>query len=270
LIRVKTIKKTYLQSSKALSNWVLISVMVAGNWLFTFLALTKLGPFVFIFSYFNASALIGAIVEYSRHKSKFNFILILALLSLLIMFYFDDVLKHPGETQFYFYALLAAFFGYGYRRFSVKFSQKTQLNAAEVLSIRFFLLLLIAFCFIHPHDFIQLHWRDELLFFLITTVTFIIPLYCMQKSVLTIGAERFSLLSSCCPAMTAVLMLVTERQVIELTDILLSVMFFFISLATTIRKSVQKTQFDDISDEQRGKLSGWSLLTRNQQVLGRK
>lgn len=238
LLCFKSLKTTYQTSFNEKYLWVVISLSVAGNWGFTFLSLSKINSFLFIFTYFSASSIIATAFDYIKKKALKDFIFIFLMTFFLVIFF--SYLKLKNHTPHLFLggieAILSAFFGYLYRRYSVLFSQKTHLVAIQVLSVRFYLLLLIALIFLNWHEFQYLNFNALLQFVLLTVVSFLIPLFCMQKSVLLIGAEKFSVLTAMCPLVTAVLLLCMTHHTSGVYFIL-SVLIFGCTVCKTITNS---------------------------------
>lgn len=213
-VSFSSIKNSYRSSYSSKVLWLIISLFVAGNWATTFFALSLINPFIFIFTYFSASGLIAAFFEYSRARRITDLFYLLGITVLLVFFLEKTILQVAYSNKIAIgcaVSIISAGCGYGYRRFSYIFSQKTELNAVRVLSVRFYFLLLLSIFFMRWSDFYLLNWNVIIHFLLLTAFTFIIPLYCMQKSVLIIGAENFSVLTSLCPAATALLLLVVDH-----------------------------------------------------------
>ena len=205
VVNIKNIKNIYRVSYGEKYLWLMISICVAGNWLMAFYALSLVNPFDYIFTYFSSSAIIGLVVNIQKYK-KINDFLSAGVLLLLLIFY---VIYTNENVLGLVIAAISAAFGYSYRRYSVKFSRRTLLTATSVLAIRFYLLLIISLIFSrHPMISTALFFN----FISLTTLTFLMPLYFMQKSVLLIGAEYFSILTACCPFMTALLLFLINHH----------------------------------------------------------
>lgn len=209
VVNISKLREIYCACFQEKYLWILISLCVSGNWITTFYALSQINPFVFLFTYFSSSAIVGAFFQYLKTKQHASMMIaILLLLMLFIFFEFHHVGYSFSLVAGISSAIASAFFGYGYRRTSVTFSQKTKLSATGVLAVRFYLLLLIAFILsLMQKQFGVINLHVGVQFIVLSVVTFLIPLYCMQRSVLLIGAEYFSILTSLCPAITAILML---------------------------------------------------------------
>lgn len=210
LANVRTIKETYVVCLESKHLWLIISLFVAGNWVTTFYSLSKIDAFVFIFTYFAASSVIGSIFSLSKERRGAELGLIAVTMMLLAFFANRVVLEQSGNVAESAVglacAVLSALCGYGYRRYSVVFSQKTKLSASGVLSVRFYLLFVIAGALLLAVGNGQFENLAFSRFAMLTMVTFIVPLYCMQKSVLYIGAEYFSILTALCPAATSLIL----------------------------------------------------------------
>ena len=208
-IKIRNIRAVYAAAMLEKGTWFLISVMVAGNWMASFYALSKINSFEYVYTYFSASAIIGGFAQYAKNKNHQHFITAGALTILLLVF-FKHLAHHTSQLRSLWTGLTASIisagFGYNYRHFSVKFSKKTQLDAASVLAIRFYLLLLVSLLFAHHSQFYLFTPHQAVYFAALAAITFLIPLYCMQNSVLLIGANYFSILTALCPAMTAVVL----------------------------------------------------------------
>lgn len=244
MINITSLKKVYTRCYQHRYLWILISFFVFGNWVATFYSLSKINPFLYIFTYFTSSAVIATCFDfyYNRKNNDVIFIFFSVIVfgvfcDKYIFFSDNNIVQFAGIVS----AILSAGFGYGYRRFSVKFSQLTMLSATQVLAVRFYLLLIIS-CILMSHVKTNLisSPKELLNFIFLGCLTFIIPLYLMQKSVLLINAEKFSVLTSLCPAITAVI------QIIILDDnnyfyIFLSVLIFLFAIVKlALKKDIAK------------------------------
>lgn len=209
LIKIRNMSAIYQSAYSAKKLWFYISVMVAGNWMASFYALSKINSFVYVYTYFSASAIIGAFAQYTSSKNSRHYITGAALTVLLLVF-FHHLIEHAKQLESPWiglaFSVISAGFGYGYRHFSVLFSKKTQLDAVSVLAIRFYFLLAVSLLFSHQNQFHLFTPHQAIYFAALAAITFLVPLYCMQNSVLLIGANYFSILTALCPVMTATLL----------------------------------------------------------------
>lgn len=205
-IKIRQVGAIYTAAIGEKKTWFLISVMVAGNWMASFYALSKINSFEYVYTYFSASAIIGGLAQCIKNKNYQNFFTASALTILLSM-YFIHLISNAAQLHALYVGLtvtvISAGFGYGYRHYSVQFSKKTQLDATSVLAVRFYLLLLVSLLFGNYNQFHLFTPHQAVYFAALAAITFLIPLYCMQNSVLLIGANYFSILTALCPAMTA-------------------------------------------------------------------
>ena len=205
-IKIRHIGAIYVAVMLEKRTWFLISAMVAGNWMASFYALSKINSFEYVYTYFSASAIIGGFAQYATNKSHQHF-LTAGSLTILLSLFFKHLTDHTSQLHELCiglaFAIISAGFGYGYRHFSVQFSRKTQLDAASVLAVRFYLLLFVSLLFAHHNQFHVFTPHQAVYFAALAAITFLIPLYCMQNSVLLIGANYFSILTALCPALTA-------------------------------------------------------------------
>lgn len=232
VIKIQHIRSIYSAAMLEKGTWFLISIMVSGNWIASFYALSKINSFEYVYTYFSASAIIGGFSQYAKNKSHQHFLTAGALIILLSLF-FKHLADHASHLHSLWMGLTttiaSAGFGYGYRHFSVKFSKKTQLDAASVLAIRFYLLLLVSLLFARHNQFYLFTLHQAVYFAILSAMTFLIPLYCMQNSVLLIGANYFSMLTALCPALTATLLWCFEGVHANF-NLLMSFAIFFVLL----------------------------------------
>lgn len=245
-IKIRHIFSIYTAAMREKGTWFLISIMVTGNWMASFYSLSKINSFEYVYTYFSASAIIGGFSQYAKHKNHQHFLTAGALTILLFLF-FKHLVDHTSQLHAscigLTFAIISAGFGYGYRHFSVQFSKKTQLDATSVLAVRFYLLLFVSLLFTNHNQFHLATEHQAAYFAALATITFLIPLYCMQKSVLLIGANYFSILTALCPAMTATVLWCFNGVHTDF-NLLMSFSIFFVLLlngvaSLRIRKTYQ-------------------------------
>lgn len=232
-IKIRQVGAIYVAAIRERKTWFLISVMVAGNWMASFYALSKINSFEYVYTYFSASAIIGGFAQYTKSKSHQHF-LTAGALTILLSVFFKHLTDHASQLRELYigmaFAIISAGFGYGYRHFSVQFSQKTQLDAVSVLAVRFYLLLPVSLLFAHHNQFHLFTPHQAAYFAALAAITFLIPLYCMQNCVLLIGANYFSILTALCPAMTATILWCFEGVHADF-NLLVSFAIFFVLLS---------------------------------------
>ncbi|MED7789660.1 EamA family transporter [Francisella sp. 19X1-34] len=103
--------------------------------------------------------------------------------------------------------LIAGFMCFIYSKSSEVLSKKSKLNSLDILSIRFYLLLLLTF-FLQIKDpifLINIHSEDLLDLIILSAINLILPIYFAQFSIIKISAEKFAYIATLVPLLTVIM-----------------------------------------------------------------
>lgn len=211
LYSCRSLKKVYAVCVGHLGNTVLINLWTAMTWLGTFYALEYVSPILFITLFMGliptATYFLGwmrGVEKYSLKPLVFGGLII--VLVLLLIGVSDQLSENLGIGCFW--TLMGVIGAAFYLLDAKQFQEKGQLSSIEMLSIRFWgLILITAIGAVYTHD--SWHWASlpyENLG-LLALMTSILPMYCMQTSLKQIGPVKISFLMPWTPIFTYVLLL---------------------------------------------------------------
>ena len=112
------------------------------------------------------------------------------LLSALWVSYWVEEQMHPAVLGAWFLTLFSGAFAAFYMQKSAEFHDKTGLSASQILSLRFFLLLLVTGIYaVWAQTLVRLSIQDVVMLITTAITGSIIPLFLMQRSILILGAK---------------------------------------------------------------------------------
>lgn len=158
--------------------------------------------------YFAVSGFLG----YSFAKDdavKLSSRLTAAALGLLILLFAAYRMLYIGKPHDEFLGILAAIFascsGFAYAVYSAKFALAEGLSSSQIVSVRFYLLLLVSF-FLLPPDTKDLITATSMAYmFLLALTGMALSVYFLQKGILAVGAEKNAIVVAFVPFLTLVL-----------------------------------------------------------------
>jgi hypothetical protein len=209
LINFKTIPLIYRQMFKATKDWLLNCAIVAVIWIVTFYGAKEADGFMFLFVYFITAAIISC-VALLLHNAKISYsqlIGAIGLLALLIIVVFiqQPPLKHLNYAYGILLAIIGGISAYIYRKMSYSLLNKSQLSASQILSVRFYGIILIAMIATPHNSFALLNFKSFIYTIIIAILSFLLPLYANQRGIINAGPEVHSIIGASCPLITYVL-----------------------------------------------------------------
>lgn len=180
---------------------ILINLCVFIVWLSTVYGAVYAGASLFSLLFFGSLGATSRVAEYLQHKKPVEFLSLLLILGLL-----DAAIYLNVDRQFnidIFKGVLCGVgggvVGYFYLNLSGHFMKEHNLNATQILAMRFYLAVLLGFLFI-PHGAItELTLHNFGLIFLVTCFNLMIPVYFSQRAVQVVGSEITGTIVSCMP-----------------------------------------------------------------------
>ena len=244
LINIHKIKHVYKQLLHDKLNFLLVNLTVMVMWGCSFYSVYFVGPFSYLFIFFSTAAVFGFFFKLNESELlRWPRLISLVTIILIIVGYILYVENHSRENYIFgdILALLSGSMSYAYSKSSFVFSKKTHLTATQILSVRFFALLIfgVLLCLFAPQTAIRFDldiiWRVILL----AALAFILPLYFFQKAILKIGPEGQTIFNALTPAVTYLLVFILQKEFHFfqfLTSIFLAFMLVFPSIFTFIHK----------------------------------
>ncbi len=177
--------------------WLIISLFIAGSWIASYIS-TVLSAADFA----SAGIFLTVAICGSLHK-KLYVKATMCILSLAACYYYSC----KAWYQPLLYAVISGSSLYGYIFFSKQFSERNKLTAYDVLSIRFFPLLLISFTlmiWLSPSKSFHVFYDKNLVIHILLLSFFnrVLPMMCFQPAAHNLSAKQFSFLLSFAPLAT--------------------------------------------------------------------
>lgn len=242
LINLTRLKEIYFDCIKNLTSWFFLMVSVLVMWGSTMVGPGKIGASTFNFLYF---AWLGALgfFSLSRQNWRANITKIYFGLIIIFLLIFDISfeLYQSNNLQTVVGVILSLIGGttsFIYFKQSQLFTKKTSLTATQILAVRFYLSIVVLSVFISSNEPAK-YFNISNTFFLIILAFFslIIPLYFSQKALEKITSEQHAIITSLCPAVTAIL------QAIIFKDLSIEHMIIFVLYSFTIASAYTLNRF---------------------------
>lgn len=218
IINYKTITAIYGKLLNHKKSYFMLMFSLLIIWASTFIGIHFISPTFFMFVMMGIGAVYGAIFNYIDSKKRIDLI-IFVFIALGILFFIACIIQHYALKEallLTLFILIVGGFDYLYAKTSYAISVQLTLSASEILAVRFWLMLIIPMGIIisknlfegqHYLEYLRVsnfYWTTSLM----TVFSFIIPIYCYQKSILVIGANDTLLYCAGLPCM----MYVTEMM----------------------------------------------------------
>ena len=185
----KTILKTPIK-------WLKMSTSLIFIWLFTYISAIYGSPDFFIPIFFLTSALCTSIYKNYILKS------ITCIFAILIVFIFSP----HSQIIILLTSLIAGASAYLYYSWSYLYGKEHNMSTLDLLSIRFYLLLIVLIIYSSSFDNIynlRLENYNQLLILIILAISnMILPIFLSQKSLDILGVEKFTFILSFLPVLT--------------------------------------------------------------------
>jgi drug/metabolite transporter (DMT)-like permease len=210
LINLHRLKEMYHDCFRNSSLWILIMSIVLLMWGCTMIGPGKIGASSFNFLYFAWLGTLGFVSlsfqDWKKNRMKFYFGLSILLLIVANIF-LELQESFTSDTGLgIFLALAGGTSSFVYFKASQAFTKKTHLSATQILSVRFYLSIIVLFIILPKHNVSEyLSLNNSLSLVLLAFCSLIIPLYFSQKALEKITSEQHAIINSLCPAVTGVL-----------------------------------------------------------------
>jgi drug/metabolite transporter (DMT)-like permease len=242
LINLHRLKEMYRDCFRNSSLWILIMSIVLLMWGCTMIGPGKIGASSFNFLYFAWLGTLGFVSlsfqDWKKNRMKFYFGLSILLLIIANIF-LELQESFTSDTGLgIFLALAGGTSSFVYFKVSQAFTKKTHLSATQILSVRFYLSIIVLFIILPKHNVSEyLSWNNSLSLVLLAFCSLIIPLYFSQKALEKITSEQHAIINSLCPAVTGVL------QEIIFNDLKLEQMVIYLLYSGVIGFSYLMSRF---------------------------
>lgn len=211
LINYGSIRHTYSKLLKIRWLYFCLMVSIFIIWLSTFIGITAISPTFFMFVIMTMGAMYGAVFNWQASPSKINLtILLLIIIAIGCFFYYIILSYHWIKTiKLFIFIVVVGCADYIYAATSFKIAHQLKITSSQIVAARFWLmnislltLVLIKQGTNHENYIIYLlNLKNIGGVLLITIFSFIIPMYCYQKSVLILGSNDALLFCSVLPCL---------------------------------------------------------------------
>ena len=176
--------------------FIQLNLIVALMWVTTYYSIYFSSATVFVYEFFMVGGCLSLLFRKNKNISQklASFLFIILICAPFLIYE-----THPLGILL---GISAGIFGFIYNISSNKIALSLNLSASQILASRFWLLILLSAALL-PKDFSQ---QLTLISFItiigITVLSFILQIWLNQKSVITIGGQESSFISSFAPALT--------------------------------------------------------------------
>lgn len=201
IILLSKLKLTYIKFIKYPLSTTFMMVTVLLIVASSFYSIKKIGTMEYLVLYFSVMGFVSSLVEILLHKNKLNTLRLMVFAIVCIMLVNHLMQKNDIAVVITF---IGASAGVLYARFSQKLALNVNMSALQILSIRYwFVIVIIPLLF---NDCLEsvingVHVLKEkfVIITLLSIITLILPLYMTQKSLKHISYSKNGIINSCAP-----------------------------------------------------------------------
>ena len=249
LINIGKLKNIYAACWHEKKLWLSIMITILIMWNCTMIGPGMIGASLYNFLYFSWLGMIGflSLGIFEWKKSRIKFYIGLSILGLIIIALFDQLVRSNSSINIW--GILLAITGgssaFIYFKQSQAIIKRIQLSATQILSIRFYLTILVLFVILPSGSFQTLFTMSNILqLILLAAISLILPLYFQQKALERISSEHNAIILSFSPIATAVLQEIIFKNV-ELKFVIIYLLYSAI-IATSYFLNKYKTRVEKI------------------------
>lgn len=192
IINIRKMDKVFLSVINSWRLYLLLSLLIGANWLCSIFGVINGNAFLYALGYFLFSASLAHFNNFISTKNKQSYYLCIASWVVIMIAFAINEKFYLGLLI----ALLGGATGYCYRRITFSFSSKENLSPSQIISVRFYpLIILLPSKFTFP-DFSKIMQHHLLLILIFSIVSFIIPNYLNQVAIIKIGANKSTILAA--------------------------------------------------------------------------
>ncbi len=227
------VKKIKLIISKSINHLYLIfqlNITTLVNTLAAFVVMLYISPLIYAIIFFGTIPFFTDIVKKNNINFKNNGILFIA--SILLSFYISNAQLLEACIGILL-TLISSYFASIYLCKSEILHQKTGFTSSELLSIRFFVVIILCGLYAVIYDAVFLIENNEFaLLSIIALTSSIIPLFLLQRAIKNLGAETTSLFLPLIPIFSVLILIFFDTSAFTAFEFLLivlfAILFFFI------------------------------------------
>ena len=189
VISLKSVINTYVSTFRSWKIYLILSVLIGSNWLCSVFGVTYSNAFLYGLGYYILSTALAYLDVYIRNRNSKTLVIFLFACVILVIALFENLQQIHG----FLIALLGGATGYLYRIATHSFSQDEKLSSTQILSVRFFPLIILLTTKFHFIELYTLSIHKIYIILIFSTVAFIIPNYLNQVGIIYLGANKSTL-----------------------------------------------------------------------------
>ncbi|QUM88031.1 DMT family transporter [Moritella sp. 36] len=191
LFNSKNIRQIITESLQQPSTLLQLNITTLANTLLAFVVMTYVSPLIYAIVFFGCLPFFNSALQwrlFANNKSSYIFNLVSCLSAIFLAFYISDRVM-PATAQGISYSLISCFFAALYMQRSEYFHRKTGLTPSQVLSVRFYLVILACGSYaLLQASTLMLNSTEWLMLSGAAITGSVIPLFLMQVAIKKLGA----------------------------------------------------------------------------------
>ena len=216
IANIKVLPIFYRKLFNDRTNFVIVNLVTAINWITTFEALRYVDAVLYIALFMGLMPIVTYLINSFLSQTKLNItttmvsVGIIFILSFII--YFDkNTIINTNLFNFYkgvIFTITSSVASAFYMVYSKKLETNIGLTTSQIVAVRFYFLIIYSgiVCFIGDH-FVETNTIHYSNFLLLALISSIIPMYCVQKSITHIGVIKTSFIIPFTPVFTYIVLL---------------------------------------------------------------
>ena len=192
LINIKCMPAIFKCAISSWHSYLFLAVLIGSNWICSIFGIPRSNAFLYSLGYFMFSASLAYLNDYLTTKDlKFGLLCMMSWIILLVA-----LAMNLKFILGFLIALLGGATGYLYRRTTYVFSEQENFSSSQILSIRFYPLLILLSTQFHLPDLVMLSTYQWSVILLFAVLAFIIPNYLNQVAIIKLGANHSTVIAA--------------------------------------------------------------------------
>lgn len=215
LISYNKLKETYGAVLKYKLICAYITLTIGINWLCTIFAPYESDPFIYTASSAITLAICAVISQFSIRRSFIDIVILISLCSCILIMRYSYVIRHDKSIDIgIVLGIICGISAYFYASYSTKLCQLAKLSSSQILSLRFWPLIiaLSIFTLLHHIRFSGILHNIDILCFM-AIITLILPIFFLQQSFKKLGVIKSSRILCVSPTITFIIYSVHVREI---------------------------------------------------------
>lgn len=234
LILLPKLKFTYIKFFESPLNTLLMLFTVLLIVASSFYSIKKIGTMEYLVLYFSVMGFVSSIIELFHYKNKLNVFRFILFMFVCIMLANHLVQK---DTFAVIITVIGASAGVSYARFSQKMALIVKMSAIQILSVRYWLVIILTPLFFSNYLESALNGfnilREKFIVItLLSILTLIIPLYLTQKSLKYISYSKNGIINSGAPLIAILANYIFTNNLIDSIFVIAAACIFVNTLLT--------------------------------------